>query len=127
MEPLHITEFASKRYFDKINQLPKEHQQQQQHHQTQQQHDGSAGDASSSKFILPIRQAEQHWHESAPKHADHVRPEKEKEKRGLFGRLRSSRSISSSDAPEYPLRRPSLASVASSSSVGEAHTAQRAR
>ncbi|ROW18009.1 hypothetical protein VPNG_00397 [Cytospora leucostoma] len=28
MEPLHITEFASKRYFDKINQLPKDQQQQ---------------------------------------------------------------------------------------------------
>lgn len=61
------------------------------------------------------------------KHVEHVRPEKEKEKRGLFGRLRSSKSISQSEAPEQPLRRPSFTSAASATSIGEVHTVQRGR
>lgn len=120
MDPLHITEFASKRYFEKIEQ-----QQQSQHQQQQQQH-GTAVETSSSKFILPIRGAEQPWHDPTTKHAEHhAQPQKEKEKRGLFGRLRSSKSISSSEPPEHPLRRPSFASVASAISIGEGHTAHR--
>lgn len=111
MDPLHITEFASKRYYEKLDQLPKDQQ------QTQQQNESRAVEGSS-KFILPIRHAEQHGHESALRHAD---PAKfEKEKRGLFGRLRSSKpSVPAAPADPYPGRRPSTVSVPSTTSVGE--------
>ncbi|MCX2959991.1 MAG: hypothetical protein N6V49_14970, partial [Serratia symbiotica] len=70
-----------KRYFDKINQLPKDQQQQaqQQQHQHQHQHqhqlhhhhqqnDGSLVEASSSKFILPIRHVEKQGHDPQARH-----------------------------------------------------------
>lgn len=108
MEPLHITEFASKRYYEKLQQLPKE--------QEPVQDENLVVDGSSSKFILPIRQAEQHGQEIIPKHADQLRSDKEKEKRSLFGRLRPSKSSVSAPEP-LPARRPSFTSVAPTNAV----------
>lgn len=123
MEPLHITEFASKRYFDKINQHPKDQQPQQ---QQQQQNDGSLVEASPSRFILPIRQVEKQGHDGPQaKHVDHIKAEKEREgeRRRLFGlgRLRPSKSSVLAPEPHTPQnpRRPSLASVVLTSSVVE--------
>lgn len=117
MDPLHITEFASKRYYEKLEQLPKDHQ--------QPQDEGAVVEGSTSKFILPIRQAEQHSQEAIPKHGEHGR-EKEKEKRGLFGRLRSSKSsFSASESPA--VRRPSFTSAASATSPGEKPAVKRRR
>lgn len=116
MEPLHITEFASKRYYEKLEQLPKEHEQQ------QQQAEGQVVDRSSSTFILPIRQVEHQAPESVPWHGEHLRSErKDKEKGRLFGRLRSSK------AEPQPLRRPSVGSVTSSSSIRESPAVKRKR
>lgn len=108
MDPLHITEFASKRYYEKLQQLPKE--------QEPVQAENIVVDGSSSKFILPIRQAEQHGQEIIPKHADQLRSDKEKEKRSLFGRLRPSKSSVSAPEP-LPARRPSFTSVAPTNAV----------
>lgn len=121
MEPLHITEFASKRYYEKLDQLPKEQQQ-------AAQEDSHVVEASSSKFILPIRQADQHGHEPLPRQGELVRPEKEKEreKRGLFGRLRPTKLSVYVPEPQS-LRRPSLAPVASASSVGDSPPIKRKR
>ncbi|KUI60427.1 hypothetical protein VP1G_07670 [Cytospora mali] len=109
MEPLHITEFASKRYFDKINQLPKDQhpqlQQQPQPQQTplqlQQQTDGPLVEASSSKFILPIRHVEKQGNDPQAKHVDHNRAEKEKEKerRRLFGLVVESSGVKPKSLP----------------------------
>lgn len=120
MESLHVTEFASKRYFEKINQLPKDQQQ---------QNASPLVEASSSKFILPIRYVEKQGHDPQSKHADHIKAErekegeKEKERRRLFGlgRLRSPKSsvsVSESHIPQT-LRRPSTASAVPAISVGE--------
>lgn len=118
MDPLHITEFASKRYFEKLEHLPKDYQQQ------QQQTEDVIVEGSTSKFILPIRQAEQHSHEALPKPGDQTRSEKDKEKRGLFGRLRSSKpSFSASEPPAA--RRPSFTSAASSTSQAEKSAVKR--
>lgn len=128
MEPLHITEFASKRYFDKINQHPKDQQPQpqpQQQQQPQQQNDGSLVEASSSKFILPIRQVDKQGHDLQAKHVDHIKAEREREgeRRRLFGlgRLRPSKPTVLAPEPHSPqtLRRPSLASVVPTSPVVE--------
>lgn len=133
MEPLHITEFASKRYYEKLEQLPKEQQQQQQHHHQQQYHhqnDNRVLEGSSSKFILPIRQAEQQGHEPSSRYGEHLRLEKEKEKekerRRLFGRLRSSKSSVAAPEPQS-LRRPSFTSAASATSIGESPVVKRKR
>lgn len=121
MDPLHVTEFASKRYFDKINHLPKD----------QQQHsDGSLVEATSPKFILPIRQAEKQGHDSQTKHVDHNKAEKERERerRRLFGlgRLRPSKQTVLAPEPHTPqnLRRPSVASAASTSCAWESSGAK---
>ncbi|KAG8165224.1 hypothetical protein KVR01_005499 [Diaporthe batatas] len=118
MDPPHITEFASKRYFEKINQLPKDHQPAQQHYS-----DGTVVETSSSRFILPIRGAEQGYDPQA-RHVDHIKQEKEREKerRSLFGfgRLRSSKPAAS--APEVPaptFRRQSIVTEVSPSSVAD--------
>lgn len=116
MEPLRATEFASKRYFDKISQLPKDQQQ---------QSDGSLVEASSPKFILPIRQAEKQGHDPQAKHVDHNKAEKERERerRRLFGlgRLRPSKTSALAPEPHTPqaLRGPSVAPVASTSHAWE--------
>ncbi|KAJ6445569.1 cyclin-like F-box [Purpureocillium lavendulum] len=69
MDPPHITEFASERYFEKLSQLnaSQQQQQQQQQQQLQQQHhhrheqvEGSAATVSPSTFILPLRESSRH-------------------------------------------------------------------
>lgn len=118
MEPLHITEFASKRYYEKLQQLPKE--------QEHVQDESLVVEGSSSKFILPIRQAEQRSQELIPKHADQVRSDKEKEKRRLFGRLRPSKPTVSAQEL-LPGRRPSFTSVAPANSIGVSTVVKRRR
>ncbi|KAG6362992.1 hypothetical protein INS49_008087 [Diaporthe citri] len=122
MDPPHITEFASKRYFEKINQLPKDQQLQQQH-----QNDSTAVETSSSRFILPIRGAEQQGHDSQARHVEYNKQEKEKEKekRGLFARLRSSKPAASTPEAQAPtFRRPSIVTDVSASSIAESATAR---
>lgn len=126
MDPPHITEFASKRYFEKINQLPKDH------HPQQQQHNESTVVETSSRFILPIRGAEQPGYDSQARHVEHIKQEKEKEKekRSLFGfgRLRSSKpAISAPEAQAPALRRPSIVTEVSASSVAESAAARPRR
>ncbi|KAJ9157815.1 F-box domain-containing protein [Pleurostoma richardsiae] len=84
MDPLHITEFASQRYFEKIKQLKD-----QQESQTQIIEGPSV---ESSQFILPIRGAEAlpEVDEAFIRPGDFKRHEKEK--KSLFGRLRHSKS-----------------------------------
>lgn len=119
MEPLHITEFASKRYYEKLEQLPKEHEQ-------QQQAEGHVVVDKASTFILPIRQAE-HQAPELPWHGEHQRLEKkEKEKGRLFGRLRASKA-SASASESQPLRRPSVGSITSSNPLRESPAVKRKR
>lgn len=127
MDPPHITEFASKRYFEKIDQLPKD-QQPQQHNRN----DSTVVETNSSRFILPIRGAEQPAYDSQPRHVEHIKQEKEKEKerRSLFGfgRLRSSKPATSAPEPQAPtFRRPSIVTDVSASSVSDSATARPRR
>lgn len=125
MDPPHITEFASKRYFEKINQLPKDQQLQQQHY-----NDGTAVETSSSRFILPIRGAEQQGHDAQARHVEYNKQEKEKEKekRGLFARLRSSKPAASTPEAQVPtFRRPSVVTDVSASSIAESAAARPRR
>ena len=126
MDPLHITEFASARYFDKIKQLRESNEQQQQ--------DGHAVegpsvqppplplDTQASPFILPIRQAEALPAEFIkPGEPKRVEKEKEKEKdkkRSFFTRtLRPAKStVNFTPADSSDLYR--RASVASSVASG---------
>lgn len=115
MDPLHITEFASARYFDKIKQL----------REAEQQQDGHAVEGpsiqppplpleiQSSPFILPIRQAE-----ALP--AEPKRAEKEKEKdrkRSFFTRTlrpaKSSLPIAPTESQDLYRRTSVASSIAS--------------
>lgn len=126
MDPLHITEFASARYFDKIKQLREAEQ------QHQQQQDGHAVEGpsvlplpipveiQSSPFILPIRQAEALPAELL-KPAEPKRVEKEKEKdrkRSFFTRSLRPAKSSLPVAPTESLDLYRRASVASSVASG---------
>lgn len=55
MDPPHITEFASDRYFEKLQQLNAQQQQQQQPAESSQ--DALNASASPSRFILPLRES----------------------------------------------------------------------
>ncbi|KAI5462989.1 hypothetical protein BGZ63DRAFT_402337 [Mariannaea sp. PMI_226] len=79
MDPPHITEFASERYFEKLNQL---NAQQQQQHQSPAQ---ESFDAAPSRFILPLR-------ESKTAEVDPVRPLEQKKDKGRFFSLRKKAS-----------------------------------
>jgi hypothetical protein len=83
MDPPHITEFASERYFEKLSQL-NAHQQQQQH-QPPPTPDALDGTSSPSRFILPLR-------ESKTAIAETVKPNEKRDKSRFFG-LRSKVSI----------------------------------
>ena len=121
MDPLHITEFASARYFDKIKQL----------REAEQQQDGHAVEGpsiqppplpleiQSSPFILPIRQAEAQPAELL-KPAEPKRAEKEKEKdrkRSFFTRTlrpaKSSLPIAPTESQDLYRRASVASSVAS--------------
>ncbi|KAJ0121722.1 F-box domain-containing protein [Diaporthe amygdali] len=124
MDPPHITEFASKRYFEKINQLPKDHQPQPQQH-----NDSTVVETSSSRFILPIRGAEQQGYDPQARHVEQIKQEKEKERerRSLFGfgRLRGPKPTNSTPESQVPtLRRPSIVSDASASSIAQSAAAR---
>lgn len=127
MDPPHITEFASKRYFEKINQLPKDHQPQPQQH-----NDSTVVETSSSRFILPIRGAEQQGYDPQARHVEQIKQEKEKERerRSLFGfgRLRGPKPTNSTPESQVPtLRRPSIVSDASASSIAQSAAARPKR
>jgi hypothetical protein len=90
MDPPHITEFASDRYFQKLSQLNAQQQQQhqqQQHQQHQQQHHhhqhGQQANATHafphSQFILPLRESKTSDHGSVKP------PAPKREKSRLFG------------------------------------------
>ncbi|KAJ4272348.1 hypothetical protein NW762_001061 [Fusarium torreyae] len=80
MDPPHITEFASDRYFEKLNQL-NTHQQQQ--HQSPPTHDSlDASAPSPSRFILPLR-------ESKTADVEPVRPSDQKRDKPRFFGLRN--------------------------------------
>ncbi|KAH6961564.1 hypothetical protein HG530_012861 [Fusarium avenaceum] len=83
MDPPHITEFASERYFEKLSQL-NAHQQQPQH-QPPLTPDVLDGTSLPSKFILPLR-------ESKSANAETVKPNEKRDKSRFFG-LRSKVSI----------------------------------
>ncbi|KAM5356294.1 hypothetical protein ACJ41O_002940 [Fusarium nematophilum] len=91
MDPPHITEFASKTYFDKLNQL---NAQQQQQHQHQHQHqppahdslDASSSVSPSSRFILPLR-------ESKTADVQPIKPSDQKRDKSRFFSLRQKVSI----------------------------------
>jgi hypothetical protein len=85
MDPPHITEFASERYFEKLNQL-NAHQQQHQH-QAPSTHNGlDAPTPSPSRFILPLR-------ESKTADTEPVKPGETKRDKSRFFGLRSKVSI----------------------------------
>jgi hypothetical protein len=84
MDPPHITEFASDRYFEKLKQLKTQQERQQQHQRPQTQNrqqsldqtrtlDASTHDTTSSPFILPLREYKAPEVEAAPKPADQKR------------------------------------------------------
>lgn len=99
MDPPHITEFASDRYFEKLNQL-NARQQQQQHqnhlHHHQQQHqlhthtldsiDASSSTSPPSRFILPLR-------ESKAADIEPIKPYDHKRDKGRFFSLRHKVSL----------------------------------
>lgn len=84
MDPPHITEFASERYFEKLSQLNASQQQQQQQQQPQQLPDASEAPATatpsssaavaSSTFILPLRETKT----VEPEPTKHVEQKKDK-------------------------------------------------
>ncbi|KAI9171940.1 hypothetical protein HJFPF1_01431 [Paramyrothecium foliicola] len=98
MDPPHITEFASDRYFEKLGQLNAQQQQQ------QQQHPNASVAFPPSQFILPLRES---------KTADYgsvKQPAPKREKSGLFG-LRSKVTLaihrsSHAAAPEHSISQP---------------------
>jgi hypothetical protein len=108
MDPPHITEFASERYFEKLNQL-NAHQHQQQHqyqHQAPLTHNGlDASTPSPSRFILPLR-------ESKTVDTEPVKPGEKRDKSRFFG-LRSRVSIlhSKSNSPSTSASRVSAEST----------------
>ncbi|KAI1065175.1 hypothetical protein LB507_000595 [Fusarium sp. FIESC RH6] len=96
MDPPHITEFASERYFEKLNQLNAHQQQHQQfQHQSPVPHNGlDASTPLPSKFILPLRESK--TADTEP--TKHGEPKRE---RARFFGLRSKVSIlhSKSNSP----------------------------
>ncbi|KAK7426865.1 hypothetical protein QQZ08_006611 [Neonectria magnoliae] len=107
MDPPHITEFASERYFEKLNQL-----------NVQQQHQPPVPDSleastssQPSRFILPLR-------ESKSTDVEPVRPSDHKKDKGLLfslrhkvSRLHSKQSVSQSSAPPPVFRSQSRSSA----------------
>lgn len=84
MDPPHITEFASERYFEKLKQLNLQQQQQQQ--QQPQTAQLEAGQSSTSTFILPLR-------ESTSVQTPDVTAAKPVEKKSRFFGLRHKTSL----------------------------------
>lgn len=102
MDPPHITEFASERYFEKLSQL-NAHQHQHQHPPTRDNLDAST---SPSRFILPLR-------ETKTADVEPLRPLDQKRDKSRFFGLRSKVSIlhsksnvSSGHAPRVSVETP---------------------
>lgn len=112
MDPPHITEFASERYFEKLNQLNAQQQQQQQqqhqnhHHQLPPTHNLDASTSSPSRFILPLR-------ESKTADTEPIKPGESKRDKSRFFGLRSKVSIlhSKSNPPSISVPRASAEST----------------
>ncbi|KAJ3521237.1 hypothetical protein NM208_g13388 [Fusarium decemcellulare] len=85
MDPPHITEFASERYFEKLNQLNAQQQRQHPPPPTPDSLDPSAA-SPPSRFILPLR-------ESKAADVEPIRPSDQKREKGRFFSLRSKVSI----------------------------------
>jgi hypothetical protein len=83
MDPPHITEFASERYFEKLSQL-NAHQHQRQPPPTRDNLDAST--SSPSRFILPLR-------ETKTADVEPLRPLDQKRDKSRFFGLRSKVSI----------------------------------
>lgn len=103
VEPLHITEFASERYFEKLSLSSAQH--------GELHGEGSAATArqplvQQGPFILPLRGAILPEEEEIAKPVDHKRPEKSR----FFGFRSKShlRPHASSSTGEHPERRPSV-------------------
>ncbi|RKU42698.1 hypothetical protein DL546_006043 [Coniochaeta pulveracea] len=109
MDPLHITEFASDRYFEKLNQLKDAHAAGSSSSQHQQ--DGQVLErktsATQGPFILPIRASREELEDVVNKNAQKV-----KEKRGFLGfrSRKSAAKVPTTHGIEQHLdRRPSVA------------------
>lgn len=95
MDPPHITEFASDRYFEKLQQLNAHQQQQQQSPSAEPVHDAlNAAVSSSSTFILPVR-------ESKAPEADAVKPADQKRDKSRFFNLRHKVPLLHSSKPSH--------------------------
>ncbi|EHK50069.1 uncharacterized protein TrAtP1_007960 [Trichoderma atroviride] len=108
MDPPHITEFASERYFEKLSQLHANNQQQADHAESSAAATATIFHASPpSRFILPLR-------DPKPAEFDAVKPaDSKRDKRGFFSRHKVSLLHSKPDAVEASFIAPSRASTES--------------
>ncbi|KAM0446919.1 hypothetical protein ACHAO4_009070 [Trichoderma viride] len=109
MDPPHITEFASERYFEKLSQLQANNQQQADHAEPSAATTATTTTfhTSTSRFILPLR-------DSKPAEFDAVKPaDSKRDKRGFFSRHKVSLLHSKADAVEASFTAPSRASTES--------------
>ncbi|UPK97826.1 hypothetical protein LCI18_008761 [Fusarium solani-melongenae] len=88
MDPPHITEFASERYFEKLNQLNAQQQHQHHHHvpPTHDSLDASTSAAQPSRFILPLR-------DSRAAEVEAIQPNQRRDNKSRFHKLRHKVSI----------------------------------
>lgn len=98
MDPPHITEFASERYFEKLNQLRASNQQQAEHAESSAATTATTTlhASSTSRFILPLR-------DSKPTEFDAVKPADSKRDKSRFFSIRHKKVSllhSKSDAAE---------------------------
>ncbi|PNP41375.1 hypothetical protein TGAM01_v210071 [Trichoderma gamsii] len=106
MDPPHITEFASERYFEKLNQLRANNQQQADHAESSAATTITTLHANPpSRFILPLR-------DSKPAEFDAVKPADSKRDKRSFFSIRH-KLHSKSDTVEATLIQPSRASTES--------------
>ncbi|KAM0486796.1 hypothetical protein ACHAPX_000059 [Trichoderma viride] len=106
MDPPHITEFASERYFEKLNQLRANNQQQADHAESSAATTTTTLHASHpSRFILPLR-------DSKPAEFDAVKPADSKRDKRSFFSIRHKLHSKSDTTAEF-LIQPSRASTES--------------
>ncbi|PHH91738.1 hypothetical protein CDD83_10442 [Cordyceps sp. RAO-2017] len=103
MDPPHITEFASERYFEKLHQLNASQQQPQQTDPPDSAATASASTASTptSRFILPLR-------EYKPSDPDALKPAEQKRDKGRFFSIRQKVSLLHSKSHAYDLNQAQL-------------------
>ncbi|GAB0138671.1 hypothetical protein EsDP_00006897 [Epichloe bromicola] len=111
MDPPHITEFASKRYFEKLNQLNSGQQTQQESNVAElASATTSSAAAISSTFILPLR-------ESKTAEPEHVRHAQQKRDKSRFFGLRQKVSLLHSKSHSTDVETPFLSLGSSSDSA----------